>query len=163
MPPGKRRAVDFVESLDRSSSVRMRGCPQLALAIAGPADLSHAPVARLRSRIHKARSQKTYDTSRLHLALAVLKRRGVTPSPLQRDTMELVYGILSAAHYRSAAAYVSALRASNALQGHSVDPAAAEYCKFLRRASVRDLGSPKHSEALSDAHLLRLVEAANWG
>ena len=131
----------------------------LALSVAGQAGLSSAAVTLIRQRIHAARSVKCY-TSRLRLALRILGLRGIAPFPLSRDSVELLYGVLKAAHYRTAHLYVSALRVESTLRGVPVPLAVAEYARHLRRAACRGQGGPKHSEPMTADLLLRLEVAS---
>ena len=90
----------------------------LAYAIAADSGQTAQALQRLRGRIH-AFGTKRSRSSRLKLAVGLLKARGLEAFPLTKDAMELVYAFLVAAKYRSAALYVSALRVENTLRGTS--------------------------------------------
>ena len=96
--------------------------------------------------------------SRVRTAIRVLARAGVSdPFPVTKETMEVLYGVLKAAHYRSAAGYVSALRVEAFLRGFPTEPEVSEWCRRLARAAARGRGQPKHSEPVTAEILEKIV------
>ena len=135
-----------------------RGSKRLAERFAENPLLRDGAVLALKRRIFAPGSWRTHR-SRVRTSLRVLAKAGhPDPFPLSIRAAEVLFGVLKAAKYRSAATYVNAVRVEAFLRGFPADPELLEWCRRLSRAAARGRGQPKHSEPITAQLLERLVE-----
>jgi len=136
-----------------------RGSKALAERLAANPLLRDGAVLALKRRIFAPGSWKTHR-SRVRTSVRILAKAGiVSPFPLNVGAAEILFGVLKAARYRSAATYVNAVRVEAFLRGFPADVELLEWCRRLSRAAARGRGQPKHSEPITADLLERLVDA----
>ena len=95
----------------------------------------------------------------MRTSLRILAKAGITnPFPLDVRAAEILFGVLKAARYRSAATYVNAVRVEAFLRGFPADVELLEWCRRLSRAAARGRGQPKHSEPITADLLEKLID-----
>ena len=135
-----------------------RGSKALAEKLASNPLLRDGAVLALKRRIFAPGSWKTHR-SRVRTSLRILAKAGITnPFPLDVRAAEILFGVLKAARYRSAATYVNAVRVEAFLRGFPADVELLEWCRRLSRAAARGRGQPKHSEPITADLLEKLVD-----
>ena len=162
----RRHGAPLVPAIPNNHGNKRKASAELALNIAGNAQLARQADAEFKDLIYSANTLKVKGSLDA-LWVKICEARGLAPYPLTASTVTQVAAVLKAANFRSTMAYIYQARQVHIKRGFPWNEELEAAIKDVKRGALRGQGPPNRAAVFSVPLLEYLpvspeVEAGHW-